>query len=227
MKKLILMLLVTLSLLTLTGCERETEESLAFKKSYESLNTKMNSLGNEYRTIKIDSINPFVQTTAENIVDMIKNEETFYVYFGDEMCPWCRSVLEAAVTSTKQNKIDIIYYVDIWDENHNEILRDKYTLNKKNKPEKEIDGTDAYYELLEYFKDLLNEYTLKDEKGNIVEVGEKRIFAPNFVYIEKGLAKKLVSGISEKQTTSNGELTTEIREDELRIFNEFFTKDTD
>ena len=227
MKKIILMLLVTLSLLTLTGCERETEESLAFKKSYESLNTKMNSLGNEYRTIKIDSINPFVQTTAENIVDMIKNEETFYVYFGDEMCPWCRSVLEEAVASAKQNKIDKIYYVDIWDENHNEILRDKYTLNKKNKPEKEIDGTDAYYELLEYFKDLLNEYTLKDEKGNIVEVGEKRIFAPNFVYIEKGLAKKLVSGISEKQTTSNGELTTEIREDELRIFNEFFTKDTD
>ena len=221
------MLLVTLSLLTLTGCEKETEESLAFKKSYESLNTKTNSLGNEYRTIKIDSINPFVQTTAENIVDMIKNEETFYVYFGDEMCPWCRSVLEEAVASAKQNKIDKIYYVDIWDENHNEILRDKYTLNKKNKPEKEIDGTDAYYELLEYFKDLLNEYTLKDEKGNIVEVGEKRIFAPNFVYIEKGLAKKLVSGISEKQTTSSSELTTEIREDELRIFNEFFTKDTD
>ena len=227
MKKIILMLLVTLSLLTLTGCERETEESLAFKKSYESLNTKTNSWGNEYRTIKIDSINPFVQTTAENIVDMIKNEETFYVYFGDEMCPWCRSVLEAAVRSAKQNKIDKIYYVDIWDENHNEILRDKYTLNKKNKPEKETGGTDAYYELLEYFKDLLKEYTLKDEKGNIVEVGEKRIFAPNFVYIEKGLAKKLVSGISEKQTTSNGELTTEIREDELRIFNKFFTKDTD
>ena len=58
-------------------------------------------------------------------------------------------------------------------------------------------------------------------------VGEKRIFAPNFVYIENGLAKKLVSGISEKQTTASGELTTEIREDELRIFNEFFTKDTD
>lgn len=227
MKKLILMLLVTLSLLTLTGCEKETEESLAFKKSYESLNTKTNSLGNEYRAIKIESNNPFVQNTAENIVDMIKNEETFYVYFGDEMCPWCRSVLEEAVASAKQNKIDKIYYVDIWDENHNEILRDKYTLNKKNKPEKETDGTDAYYELLEYFKDLLKEYTLKDEKGNTVEVGEKRIFAPTFIYVENGLAKKLVSGISEKQTTSSGELTTEIREDELRIFNEFFTKDTD
>ena len=60
MKKLILMLLVTLSLLTLTGCEKETEESLAFKKSYESLNTKTNSLGNEYRTIKIESNNKVV-----------------------------------------------------------------------------------------------------------------------------------------------------------------------
>ena len=80
------------------------------------------------------------------------------------------------------------------------------------------------------FKSDITKYTLvglKDEKGNTVEVGEKRIFAPTFIYVENGLAKKLVSGISEKQTTSSGELTTEIREDELRIFNEFFTKDTD
>lgn len=227
MKKIFLIMIATLSLITLTGCEKETEESLAFKKSYESLNNQTNSLGNEYRTIQIDNINPFVKTTAENIVDMIKNNETFYVYFGDEMCPWCRSVLEEAIVSAKQNKIAKIYYVDIWDENRNEILRDKYTLNKKNKPEKTVEGTDAYYELLDYFKELLNDYTLKDEKGNKVEVGEKRIFAPNFVYVENGTAKELASGISEKQATSSSELTTEIREDELRIFNKFFSTNTD
>ena len=53
------------------------------------------------------------------------------------------------------------------------------------------------------------------------KVGEKRIFAPTFVYIEEGTAKKLVTGISDKQTTYNAELTNEILDDEAKTFKEF------
>ena len=52
---------------------------------------------------------------------MIENKETFYVYFGDELCPWCRSVIEKFIEVAKKNDVKKVYYVKIWDDDHNEI----------------------------------------------------------------------------------------------------------
>lgn len=222
MKKIIILLI---SLTLLTSCSKNETDNIKFKKEYEKLNTVEMIEGENYRNLDISEDNPFIYVTAEDIVSKIEAKETFYVYFGSGKCPWCRSVIETFISVANEENIkENIYYVDIWDENHNEILRDKYELDNKNNPKEVSKGTDAYYKLLDYFNDFLQDYTLSTSKGKIVTVGEKRIFAPSFVYVENGETKDLVTGLSQKQTSYNSELTTDIIKDEENIFKEFFNK---
>ena len=157
---------------------------------------------------------------------MIEDKKTFYVYFGDKKCPWCRSVIEKAIKVSKDYDVDKIYYVSIWDDDFNEILRDKYKLNDKGKVEKVSDGTDTYNKLLKEFDSLLSDYTLTDNNKKEVKVGEKRIYAPNFIYVSEGKAVKMTEGISDKQKDSNQELSDEILADEEKLFKEFFNNST-
>lgn len=221
MKKIIILLI---SLTLLTSCSKNETDNIKFKKEYEKLNTVEMIEGENYRNLDISKDNPFVYTTAEDIVNKIESKETFYVYFGSSKCPWCRSVIETFISVANQNKIDKVYYIDIWDNNHNEILRDKYELDSNNKPKEVSKGTESYYKLLDYFNDYLDDYTLSTTKGKIINVGEKRIFAPSFVYIENGETKDLVTGISKKQISYNSELSTDILTEEENTFKEFFNK---
>ena len=218
MKKKILLLFLTFVLL-LTGCKND---ALKFKEDYESMNGKENASGKIHRTVNIDEKNPYVYATAKDIVNKIENKETFYVYFGSTLCPWCRSVIEKSIEISKNKGISKIYYVDIWDNEGNEILRDKYTLNEDGSLELVIKGTDEYRKLLAYFDSVLSNYSLKDSSGKNVPTNEKRIYAPNFIYVEKGEAKNLVEGISDKQKDSRETLTEEMLKDEENIFNSFF-----
>lgn len=221
MKKIIILLI---TLVLLTSCTKNNTDNIKFKKEYESQNSEEIIAGENYRKLDISKTNPFVYSNGDEIVNKIENKETFYVYIGSSKCPWCRSVIEKFIEIANLNNIDKVYYVDIWNGDHEEILRDKYTLDEKNKPKKIVDGTESYYKLLKYFDEFLSDYTLTTSKGKTVKVGEKRILAPTFVYIEEGTAKKLVTGISDKQTTYNAELTNEILEDEEITFREFLNK---
>lgn len=218
MKKIILSFLLLLSIFTITGCA--TKEAKAFKEDYEKLNGTTNKSGKEHRRVNISEDNPFIEVSADEIVKKIDNKETFYVYFGSTLCPWCRSVIESAIKVAKQNNIKTIYYVDIWDDNGKEILRDKFEVKDK-KAVKVQDGTESYYKLLESFNDLLRDYKVT-ENDKEYETGEKRIYAPNYFYIKDGKAEKLVTGKSDKLTDSRGELTDEIKKDQENIFNDFF-----
>lgn len=230
-KKIFLLLILTASMITLTGCgkkEKEnkkeySESAIAFKKEYEALNGQTNASGKKHRSVTIPENNPFEKITAEEALNKIENGETFYLYFGDKSCPWCRSVIEKAIEIANNHKIKKIYYVAIWDDDGNEILRDTYELSKKNKPKKVTDGTETYYKLLEKLDNVLSDYTLTDSNKKEVKVGEKRIYAPNFIYIKKGSAVKLTEGISDKQEDARGELTDEILVDEENLFDDFFT----
>jgi thiol-disulfide isomerase/thioredoxin len=229
-KRFMLCLLLVISVFALTGCGKKEEEekkevnesAVAFKEAYESLNGKKDDSGASYRTVSISEDNPFIEVTASDILEKIENGETFYVYFGDELCPWCRSVIETAVSVAKKNNISKVYYVSIWDEDGNEILRDTYKLNKKNKAVVDKEGTEEYTKLLEAFDNVLSEYKLTTSKGKKVSTGEKRIYAPNFIYVENGKAVRLVEGISDLQNEEDDELTQEILADEEKIFTEFF-----
>ncbi len=227
MKKIFSILLVAFLVLGIFGCTKKTKEptesSLAFKNEYETLNGKENAFGKQHRTVSIPEVNPFEKITPEELVTKLENKETFYVYFGDPLCPWCRSVIEKATLVANKNNIDKIYYIKIWDDNGNEVLRSKYKLNKKNKPELVTPAASTYYTIMDHMKNLLKDYSLVTSDNKEVKIGEKRIYAPNFVYVENGVGIKLVTGNSTKQTNAFDELTTEMLEDEENIFNDFFT----
>lgn len=237
-KKIITSILLLAIIIGVTACDKKKKEEVnptptpvvvnedakKFKEDYESLNGKKNSRGLEHRTVKIDENNPFVYASAEEIVKKIKNKETFYVYFGDTLCPWCRSAIEMAIKVANEQNIKTIYYVPIWDKDGNEILRDKYKLNDEGKLEQVVKGTDAYYELIDLFKDVLDDYNVTDSDGNKVATGEKRIFAPNYIYVEKGNAMVKVDGTSENQKDSREELTKELLDDERIIFESLFIR---
>ena len=224
MKKKLIFLVLISSLLILTGCTKK--DSVIFKEEYESLNGTTNTNGKSYRTVTIPANNPIIISSAEEIVEKIENEDTFYVYFGSKLCPWCRSVIEKALEIANQNGIEKIYYVDIWDDLGNEILRDKYILDENNKPLKIVEGTEAYSKLITYFDDLLRDYTYK-LNDETLSYGEKRIYAPNFIYIAKGKAKRLTTGKSPLQTDSRDTLTEEMLKDEEKQFDDFFINTCD
>ena len=231
MKNRLLVLLLILGVtFTLTGClesKKENKTGIAFKNDYEEINGEENKSGKKHRTIELSEFNKFVETDPENIVKMINNKETFYVYFGSRLCPWCRSVIEKADEVSRLNDIDIIYYIDIWDDEGNEIFRDKYEVNDNNELVKVYDGTEEYKLLIEKFSNYLRDYTITDKNNNSIPVGEKRIYAPNFVYIENGEIKKLVTGKSDLQKDSREELTKEMLKDEEETFNKFFVNACD
>ena len=204
-------MIMVLATFMITGCGKSANtksDNAKFMKEYEGLNNTKAPYGDneDYREISISEDNPFVYSSAKEIVNMIDNKETFYVYFGSAHCPWCRSVIEQAIKTANKNNIKKIYYVNIW------------------KPKKVKDGTDEYYKLLDKFNDLLEDYTLTTEDNKKISVGEKRIFAPDFIYVEKGKAKKITTGISKKQKKYNAKLTSEILEDEDKLFDKFFKR---
>lgn len=227
-KKLLTILLCGIIALSITGCGKSDDatstDAVKFKEDYESLNGTTNASGNKHRTLSIPENNPFVYATTEEILNKIKNEETFYVYFGSRYCAWCRSVIEKAIEVANKNNIETIYYIEIWDGDHIEILRDTYKLDDDGHPELILESGKGYKELLEYFDNVLSDYVLSDKNGDKVSVGEKRIFAPNFIYVENGSAIRLVDGISKTQTDSRMNLTDEMLEDEEKQFNELFNK---
>ena len=223
MKKKVFLILILFIGLFVTGCSTNNKDALKFKEEYEKINGDKTSYSdNKYRTLKIDKNNPYVYSSAKEILEKINNKETFYVYFGSSYCPWCRSVIEKSIESAQKNNIKKIYYVDMWNGFHNEILRDTYKLNDKNEAEKEKDGTKEYYKLLEKFDNLLEDYTLTTDDGEEVKVGEKRIFAPDFIYVENGVAKRITSATSENQKDADAKLTKEILKDEEKSFDNFF-----
>ena len=224
--KLIILAIAFISIVTLTACTKN-KDAIAFKNDYESLNGKENKNGKIHRTLTISKDNPFVKVDPKDIVKKIENKETFYVYFGSKLCPWCRSVIEKSIEVANDYEIKTIYYVDVWDNEGNEILRDSYVLDEEGKPKLEKEGTEEYKKLLETFNELLRDYTITNDNKEKIEVGEKRIYAPNFIYVKDGKAKKLTTGKSEKQTDPREKLTKEILADEQSAFEDFFAETCD
>ena len=220
-KKLILVLVLCIGVFSIGGCTKS--DATKFKDEYESLNGKTSSYGSKYRSVSIDKDNPFVYASASDIIKMMDDKETFFVYFGDKQCPWCRSAIEKAIEVSKNYDIETIYYVNIWDDEHNEILRDKYELNDDNKPTLVSDGAKEYKNLLKHFDNVLADYTLTDDDGNEVSVGEKRVYAPNYIYVKKGNAVILIEGTSDIQKDANAKLTDEMLKDEEKQFKSLFS----
>ena len=225
MKKFLIILTSIVIVFSLTGCEKkkDNKKALEFKKEYEKLNGKIARYGKPHRTLNIPEDNPYIKTTPAEIIKKIEKKETFYLYVGDSLCPWCRSVIEMSIKVAKDNDIKEVYYIDFWDDENNEILRDVYEL-VDDEIVKTVEETKEYKKMLDMCnKSLgLRNYTVQDKDGNEVEVNDKRFYGPSFFFIKEGKFTKYIDGRSSKQTSPLEELTDEILEDEEEIFNTFF-----
>lgn len=181
-------------------------DGIKFKEEYEKLNGKKNDQGKKYREITIDSKNKMVYKTTEEVLNLIDKKKSFVLYFGFDTCPWCRSVVPTLASISKELN-QKVYYIDVKD------IRDTYELDDDNKPKLVKKGSKDYSKLLEKLEPVLEDYTLTDSDNNKIEVGEKRIYAPNIISVINGEAKELTTGISDKQTEGYMKLTKEMEKE--------------
>ena len=206
----------------------DTTDAKKFKSEYEELNGKEVKDGINYRTVSISENNPIKYVTASDLITRMDNNETFVVYFGFNSCPWCRSIIEPLLKSASKNNIGTIYYVDIKN------IRDTYELDDEHKAVRTVEGTDGYYQLLNRFNNVLDDYkdleytttkTVKKKKKEVtvkVEINEKRIYAPNVVLVKNGKPIKLTTGISNKLENPYDELNDELINYSIDAFNDLF-----
>ena len=205
----ILLIVCVFGLIFINNRNEMKKDSYKFKKEYESLNGKKNDYGKITREVNIPKDNPIKYSSAKEIVKMMDNKESFVVYFGFSEYPWCRSIVENLITAAKNKNIDTVYYVDVQN------IRDVVELvdGKMKTTDK---GNKDYLTLIKKLDNVLSDYTLEDEDGNEVKVGEKRIYAPNIVSVVNGKAEELTEGTSSKESNPYMKLTKGMNKESIK-----------
>lgn len=204
----------------LSECSETTISSttMSFKKQYEAYNDR-----DGYRAVTIPEEVPFVRIEAAELEKLLDEKQTFYIYFGDEACPWCRSVIEMAIAAAKETGIDTICYLEAWDDEGHERFRNRFEVIEDELQETEK-GAAVYYRLIEEWKDQLSQYLLNYE-GEQVDMFQKRIYIPAFAYVKEGKLERYTTGISRYQKDADSELDERILQDETKLFEAFFGKE--
>lgn len=172
-------------------------DSIKFKDEYESLNNQLNPSGKTYKSVSIDSNNPVVYSSIENIQKVIKNG-TGVIYFGFKECPWCRTAVPVLLDAAKETGINRIYYFNDFS------IRDVKELDEETgKIVTTQEGTKEYYELL----DILGEYASVYKGLNDDEV--KRLYAPTVVFVKSGEIIGTHVGTIDSQESGYDELTND------------------
>lgn len=164
---ILFVLLAIFSYLKLTN----VNDSIKFKKEYESLNGEKTSSGKKYKKVEISSSNLIKYSNYDEIIDLIENG-TGIIYLGFPECPWCRSMVPVLLEVAKDNKMDKIYYLNIKNERDSYTVEDGKLTYALDEEGKEIKGTKGYFKLLKALDSYLSDYVilLDDQK---YEVGEK------------------------------------------------------
>lgn len=192
MKKNVLKLvLIFMCLCVFTGCGNNDKKDNQFSKEYESLNNKNDESGNKYEKIEIDGENPFVYKSAGEVVDMIRNKQSFVVYFGYASSNLCRIAIPTLIETANEFGLEEIYYVDISE------IRDELSLDEVGNKVTNKQGHSDYYKLLILLDNVLDDYIIKDKDGNTKSSGEKRINEPSIISIINGSATILTNGVSD------------------------------
>lgn len=197
-KKVLLIIILSLLLIPLVGCQKDEDlrsDAVKFKEEYEALNKKTKEDGELYRTITIDETNPIIYTTYEELANKIADNENFLVYFGTSSNEYCRTAVPYLIKQAITQGIDKIYYVDT---------------NTTDGDSKTEEGTKAISIDDQYYKDVLNKM-----RQNKIDDSTLAVF------INGEMAAK-TNGISEKQTTGEQDLTREMKEEMLAKFKSIY-----
>jgi len=215
-KKVICIILV-IPFLFIVGCYRENTvpDALKFKNDYEYFNEKENPSGQKYKTVFIPENNPIIYSSYNEIVSKINTKESFAVFFAFPRCPWCRMYVETMIASAIKNDVKSIYYVDVY------TSRDEYKLDENNNAYQVKVGEEGYSDLLNLFSEVLDNYTIDDSSGNAINTELKRIYAPNLIIVNDGVAIKLVSDCG-FNGDPYGDLTESVKKNALDEYDDAF-----
>lgn len=191
-------------------------DALKFKKEYEKLNSE------DYLEIEIEDNNPIVYANYEEILEVIK-KGTGIIYLGFPECPWCRNAVPVLFDVAKDNNINRIYYMDIYDERDSYVIEDGNLVYAIDDNGKEKKGTEGYFKLLEALDKYLTDYTiLFDDKT--YEVGEKRIYAPSVIFVKEGKVLGIHVSTVESHTNPNKKLTESQYDELYSIYQKYIDK---
>lgn len=192
--------------------------NIKFKEEYESLNdTIRESDGAKYNNVSIPEDNPVVYVDAKEALNILKNK-TGIIYVGANWCPWCRNAVPVLLDVAKDRNIGTIYYLNLDDEKSSYEVRDGKLVKTK-------EGTESYYELLEFLKSELDDYILTNN-GKKYDTKEKRIYMPFVIATRDGKVEATHTGtVTLKKDQNKYSSLTDKQHDELYdIYNNMFSK---
>lgn len=193
-------------------------DALKFKEDFEQYNGRTyEDTGDAVIDVSIPSDNPFIYKTGKEILEVLDNEDA-YILFGYSTCPLTRAAIEVLLDAATEEKITKIYYVDIKN------MRDEYVPGESIIPEKTKDGSEAYYEILNFFGSNLDKYYVSSEDGfYLYDTGVTRLLSPTLIAVSGGKLVSMHEELVESYDYTNRELTDaekeELKEDYLEVFN--------
>lgn len=143
-----------------------------FKQEYEELN-------DSHLEVNIDSDNMIKYIDLEEAIDIIKND-TGVIYFGYPSCPWCRNAVPVLLDAASSTSLDTIYYVNAYN------IRDVKEIDDDGNIVTTNEGDRLYDDLLEVLDDILDPYTIIDDNGEVIDLGEKRLYVPMVLFVKDG-----------------------------------------
>lgn len=159
-----------------------SDDERKFKKEYESLNGEVDpNSSNKFPEVKLPSSNLIKYSKIEDVLRIFNDDMDAVIYFGYSTCLYCRNAIQVLVDTAVNTELDEMLYLDI--EDYWDVLQ----LDKTGKVVTEKKAHDRYYELLDVLgEELVIDYILKDEEGNEVKTGVKRIQYPLVVFVTDG-----------------------------------------
>lgn len=157
---------------------KPSADALKFKEEYESLNnTVRESDGAKYNNVIVKENNPIKYVDSKGALEVLKNEDAI-IYVGANWCPWCRNIVNILFEAANDLNIKTVYYLNLDDEKSNYEVKD-------GKLVKTSEGTEGYYELLDFLKDNLNDYVITSGNKKY-DTHEKRIYMPFVIACRDG-----------------------------------------
>ncbi len=187
-------------------------DALRFKQEFEEYNgaTYSGAYEGDLINVSIPEDNPFIYKSAQEIIDVLHNEEA-YILFGYATDPLIRNAIPVLIEALNERGITQVYYVDI------EHIRDEYTVSWP--PEKTKDGTDSYYEILDFFGDNLERYYMFNaEENHQYDTGVTRLYSPTFAAVRNDS----VVAMHQKTVASQTDIYRELTDDEKAELKQYY-----